>query len=308
MKWIWRKINFFCFLPLKILWLKIRNRQLYKMESQLEFKHFLSVAAIAKNEGCNFREWIEYHRLVGVEKFYIYDNESTDDTRETLRPYIESGLVEYTYFPGKKKQNPAYIDCFNKHKLDTKWIALIDLDEFLVPLDCETIPDFLKRLPLAATQLCIGWLVYGDSGHEKKQDGLVIEAFKYHWGEADFCGKVIINPRDIAMLNAHRSIMINGETVNEDGNVIKPSQWIKGRRLKGKFTISKIRINHYQIKSWEEYSKKYARGAAGSGNYKKFTRKTFDKLNINKALDNTMDKYVERLKDILTIQKAAKNG
>jgi len=298
MRWIWRKI-ISLFLPFKVLWLKIRNRKLYQMESQLEFKHFLSVAAIAKNEGCNFREWIEYHKFVGVEKFYIYDNDSTDNTYKILRPYIEQGLVEYTYFPGKLKQNPAYLDCIYRHKFDTKWLALIDLDEFIVPLDCETISEFFKKIPPTATQLCIGWLVYGNSGHEEIHDGLVLEAFKYHWGVPHSCGKIIINPRDLAVLNAHRSIMINGETVDENGKVIKPSQWIKGRRLKGNFTIDKIRINHYQIKSWEEYSQKYDRGAAGSGNYKKYTRKTFDEININKVLDHTMDKYVERLKDIL---------
>jgi len=274
------------------------------MESQLKFKHFLSVVGIAKNEGCNFKEWIEYHKLVGVEKFYIYDNESTDDTHEILKPYIEQGLVEYTYFPGKLRQIPAYLDCINRHKLDTKWLAYIDLDEFLVPLNCEgdgrlpTVSEFLKKLPPLATQLCVGWLVYGNSGHEKKPDGLVIEAFKYHWGEPYFCGKTIVNPRDIAVAHAHRSIMINGKTVNEDGKVIKLSQWSKGRRLKGNFTINKIRINHYQIKSWEEYSQKYGRGAVGSGNYKKYSRETYDKINKNIASDNTMDKYVERLKGI----------
>ena len=298
MRWIWKKIKAL-FLPFRILGLKIRNRKLHKMESQLEFKHFLSVAAIAKNEGHNFREWIEYHRLVGVEKFYIYNNDSTDDTYEILKPYIEQGIVEYTDFPGKLKQNPAYLDCIQKHKMDTKWLALIDLDEFVVPLENETISEFLEKLPPSASQLCIGWLVYGNSGHENIPDGLVIDAFRYHWGEPHFCGKIIINPRDVAVVNAHRSIMINGKTVDENGEVIKPSRWIKGRRLKGNFTIDKIRINHYQIKSWEEYSQKYNRGAAGSGNYKKYTRKTFDQMNINKASDNTMDNYVERLNAIL---------
>ena len=298
MRWIWGKIKSL-FLPFRILWLRFRNRRLHKMESQLEFKHFLSVVAIAKNEGHNFREWIEYHQLVGVERFHIYDNESTDDTREILRPYIEQGLVEYTYFPGKKKQTLAYLDCIKKHKFNTKWLAPIDLDEFLVPLNCETISDFLDKLPPNASQLCIGWLVFGDSGHENIPNGLVIDAFRYHWGKPHFCGKTIINPRDIATVNAHRSTMIYGKTVNENGQTIKRSQWIKGRRLKGNFTIDKIRINQYQIKSWEEYSQKYTRGAAGSGNYKKYTRKTFDQMNINSASDNAMDKYIERLNDIL---------
>jgi len=299
MKWIWQRIVS-CFWPLRLLLLKVRNRELHKMESQLEFKHFLSVAAIAKNEGHNFREWIEYHRLVGVEKFHIYDNESTDNTKEILKPYIEQGIVEYTYFPGKKKQTSAYLDYIKRYKLEAKWLAFIDLDEFIVPMTADSIPEFLKGLPPTATQLCIGWLVYGDSGHENIPDGLVIDAFKYHWGKPHFCGKIIVNPRDIARVDSHKSIMINGETVDENGDVIKPNRWVKGRRLKGGFTIDKIRINHYQIKSWEEYSQKYSRGAAGSGNYKKYTRKTFDQMNINNASDNTMDKYVERLKNILS--------
>ena len=62
-------------------------------------RYYLAVCAIAKNEGPYFQEWIEWHRKQGVEKFYIYDNESTDGTREVLEPYIASGLVDYTYFP-----------------------------------------------------------------------------------------------------------------------------------------------------------------------------------------------------------------
>ena len=47
-------------------------------------KVFLSVVAIAKNEAPYIKEWIEYHKLVGVERFYFYDNGSTDNTREVL--------------------------------------------------------------------------------------------------------------------------------------------------------------------------------------------------------------------------------
>ena len=62
-------------------------------------KHYLAVCAIAKNEGPYFKEWIEWYLKQGVEKFYIYDNESTDCTKEVLAPYIESGVVDYTFFP-----------------------------------------------------------------------------------------------------------------------------------------------------------------------------------------------------------------
>ena len=106
---------------------------------------YLAICAIAKNEGPYFKEWIEWHRKMGVEKFYIYDNESTDNTREILQPYIDSGIVDYTYYPGYRKQIAAYDDCMTRHREDSRWIAFIDLDEFIVPEKDKSIREFLTR-------------------------------------------------------------------------------------------------------------------------------------------------------------------
>jgi hypothetical protein len=43
-------------------------------EKETPTQHYLTVCAIAKNEGPYFQEWIEWHKNLGVEKFYIYDN------------------------------------------------------------------------------------------------------------------------------------------------------------------------------------------------------------------------------------------
>ena len=44
-----------------------------------DYKNKLSFVAIVKNEAPYIVEWIEFHRLVGVDKFYIYDNESSEN-------------------------------------------------------------------------------------------------------------------------------------------------------------------------------------------------------------------------------------
>ncbi|MEE3625430.1 glycosyltransferase family 2 protein [Nitrospirillum sp. BR 11752] len=44
----------------------------------------VSICAIVKNEGDFLLEWVAYYRLMGVDRFVIYDNGSTDGTRLLL--------------------------------------------------------------------------------------------------------------------------------------------------------------------------------------------------------------------------------
>ena len=39
-----------------------------------ETPHYLAICAIYRDEAPYLREWIEFHRLVGVEHFFLYDN------------------------------------------------------------------------------------------------------------------------------------------------------------------------------------------------------------------------------------------
>ena len=45
---------------------------------------YLSLCLICKDENDYLAEWLDYHILMGVERFYIYDNESQVSLRETL--------------------------------------------------------------------------------------------------------------------------------------------------------------------------------------------------------------------------------
>ena len=222
-------------------------------------KYYLAVCAIAKNEGPYFKEWIEWHRKQGVEKFYIYDNESTDDTKQVLQPYIESGIVEYQFFPGRRRQLAAYDDCFERHRFDARWIAVIDIDEFIVPIQDDSIPQFLHRMEGYAV-VEINWLVYGSSGARTKEEGDVMQRFRKHSLPTHRLNKhvkSIVDPRQVCcMVGCHEAARISGKPVDSNGNVIKkhcdsrvPQQNV-------------IRINHYAIKSYEEFLAKQARGRA----------------------------------------------
>ena len=222
-------------------------------------RYYLAICAIAKNEGAYFPEWIEWHKKLGVEKFYIYDNESSDNTKEILTPYIESGLVEHTFFPGKKQQLPAYDDCLEKHRLDAYWIAVIDLDEFIVPIKDKTIPEFLKRFENFSV-VEINWLVYGSGGAKEKQAGTSMERFKQHSFPNHLLNrhvKSIINPRRVfGFTGCHEAARISGFAADSHGERIKKN--FRDREPQQDI----IRINHYAVKSYEEFLEKRARGRA----------------------------------------------
>ena len=240
-------------------------------------KYYLTVCAIAKNEGPYFQEWIEWHHRQGVEKFYIYDNESTDCTKEVLQPYIESGLVEYTYFPGYRKQLAAYDACLEKFRFDAHWIAFIDLDEFIVPLKDKTIPAFLRRFE-GFPAVEVNWLIYGSGGAKTKTPGTMMERFKCHSFPNHYLNrhvKSIVDTRRVfTLVGCHEAARISGYAADSHGNLIKKHF----REREPQQDV--IRINHYAVRSYEEFLEKQNRGRA-SGTKRTVETEYFDRYDLN---------------------------
>ena len=101
---------------------RLVNRELCE-DRKRNFKYEMAVVCISKNEGPYIREWIEFHRIVGISKFYFYDNESDDDTSDVLAPYIADGIVDYILIKGKGVQLDAYNQAIEKHKEECRYMA-----------------------------------------------------------------------------------------------------------------------------------------------------------------------------------------
>ncbi len=221
--------------------------------------HYLSVCAIAKNEGPYFKEWIEWYISQGVDKFYIYDNESTDDTKSILEPYIEAGVVDYIYWPGRKQQLAAYDDCLENNRFSSRWIAFLDLDEIIVPIKNKSIPEFLAGFEsFAAVE--INWLIYGSGGRKTKTPGTMMERFKFHSNPKHILNrhvKSIVDPRRVfGMIGCHEVAKISGYIADSHKQPVKRN--FRDREPQQDI----IRINHYAVKSYEEFLAKRSRGRA----------------------------------------------
>lgn len=132
----------------------------------------ISIVAIFQNEAPYLREWIEYHRLIGVDHFWLYNDNSKDDWNSVLQPYIDEGVVEFCDWSfGRKEgkswfhiQTSAYKDGLKKALGKTRWVALIDADEFILPMQNRSLKECLEKHYKAASAIHITWRQFGTGG------------------------------------------------------------------------------------------------------------------------------------------------
>ena len=141
------------------------------------YHYELSVCAITQNEDRFLNEWIEYHYKQGVEHFWLYSNNNDLlSLRQEIFPWIYLGVVEVIDWPSKQEENDwknfsfttqtgAYNDGLKRAKGKSRWVALIDTDEFLVPFHGD-LQDVLKNKRKYG-QVSFPWLLYGTSGVEE---------------------------------------------------------------------------------------------------------------------------------------------
>ena len=217
-----------------------------------------------------------------------------------LAPYVEENLVTLTECPGKMMQYPVYNDAIETYRFECRYMAFIDLDEFIFPKTNRPIGEIVDEIlsnKKNAAGLGINWQCFGSNGQDKVDYSRgVLERFT-HRAESDwFAGtfqdvkggnvfvKSVINPRCVNyMSDPHCANYLNGfNAVNGNGVNIRGG-------VNYPVVTDKIVINHYIIKSREEFLLKKKKGRAdGNENlYEKF----FSANDRNEIFDDGILKY-----------------
>lgn len=276
------------------------------------FLYDLAVVAIMKNEAPYVKEWLDYHLVAGVDHFYIYDNESPDNLKEVLQPYIDAGIVTYTFYPGKLCQMKAYLDSIKRFKYFCRYMAWIDGDEFIFPKSkpviTEIVDEVLSASPASASGLGVNWNVYGSNNLEKADFSRgVLERFTRRaetqwapplgWSPArggNATVKTIANPRRIKFFPTPHApeYFSNCFAVNENAKRVQAY-------ANYPVTSEKIVVNHYYSKSLEEFKLKNLRGRADV-HKNSYDKTRFDENDRNEVFDDGIIKYYDtRLDDVL---------
>jgi hypothetical protein len=217
---------------------------------------YLSVFAIYHNEARYLREWIEFHMLVGFERFYLYNNFSTDHHREVLAPYVDDGTVVHHEWPVEPAQMAGYRDVLERHRGDTQWLGFFDIDEFVFSPSGERVADILREFE-EFPGVGVNEIPFGTSGHVTAPQGLAIESFVRRC-ELDKprnrVVKSLVQPAQVADLgnDPHWFRYVDGrQAVTENREPLRAS-------LTKSVSVDLLRINHYITRSRQEREEKNA--------------------------------------------------
>ena len=252
--------------------------------------YFLSLCCIIKDERY-LEEFIIYYRILGVEHFFIYDNESNEPIINRLKHSYFQDICTIINYPGKVQQLNAYHDCLFKVRNKTKWLIIVDGDEFILPKKHITIRNFLDEYE-NFDAIGINWMMFGSSFHEKIQPGFMINNYRLCEGIQNQHIKTICRPEKVLkMLDPHSVLLVNPD------KYVDPNKRIISGPFNKEYTIDIIQINHYWGKSAEEHYEKRDRGRATTLDKRVIDDNIHE--NFNKTECNLIiDKYLTYLKKI----------
>lgn len=220
------------------------------------FKYNVSLCAMYKNEAKYLLEWIEYHLMIGVQHFYLYNNLSNDHHKSLIEPYINNGIISYHeynvditnvgHMNAFKNVDYPYNHCVRTYKAESKFIGFIDIDEFIVIRSSHKIDEFLQNYE-QYSGLAINWMNFGSSNHYLEPHGLVTESYflrppiNHPYNQLV---KSIINPREfLEWPNVHLPKMT--------GVIVKEDKTICTHFNDTLIHHKKISLFHYRAKSKE---------------------------------------------------------
>lgn len=195
----------------------------------------ISICLLIKDENKYLNEWVSHHINLGVQHFYIYDNNSNVPVFTTVANIFDLSMFTFVEWSDnyKNMQVEAYNHCIKNFGHESEWIAFIDTDEFI---KCESLCIMDKYKEYDAVQM--NWILYNANGLLKYDSRPVQERFLQTF-TTDKLGmqyKSIVQPLKVKGMNVHSALT---------DNVI---------------TASDIVLNHYYTRSLEEWEEKITRG------------------------------------------------
>ncbi|CDY48356.1 BnaCnng16180D [Brassica napus] len=208
----------------------------------------MCVCTMTRNAAAVLREWVMYHAGIGVQRWFIYDNNSDDDIIAEIRDLESRGYnITRHFWPWIKTQEAGFSNCAIRARSDCDWVAFIDVDEFYYIPSGQTLTSIIRNHTVSNTigEIRTPCHSFGPSGLRNRPRGGVTEGYT--------C-RVILPERHKSIL---RPEAMNATLINV----------VHHFHLKDTFTFADVDkdvmvINHYKYQVWEVFKEKFYRRVA----------------------------------------------
>lgn len=224
----------------------------------------ISMVAIAKDEESFIEEWIAYHRLLGVDHFFIYDNGQSQLLKQQLSKYKD--FVTVISFNKIRLFNPsvqvlAYRHAVKNYTHQYQWVSFLDIDEFIVFKDNESFQSFLARYSNASAIQLHSYL-FGNAGCYEDPE-LVTSRLTLRHDKVGRFVKTIARSADIIpeQVFIHFARLKNGSRSTVLPNGVKVDIGVFQEKSLESENIAVI--HHYRCRSFKSFVSRIKRGDAG---------------------------------------------
>ncbi|KAI3793898.1 hypothetical protein L1987_36521 [Smallanthus sonchifolius] len=211
-------------------------------------QHLVCVCTMLRNQARFLPEWVMYHARIGVERWFIYDNNSEDNIEEIIELLTDQGFKITRYvWPWIKTQEAGFAHCALRARDFCKWVAFIDVDEFLhLPsgTNLGSIVNNQTSRPEVA-ELRVSCHNFGPSGLKQVPPKGVTVGYTCRLGVPERHKSIVqpdkLNPTLINVVH-HFHLKDGFKHLNVDRNLMV--------------------INHYKFQVWEVFKEKFYRRVA----------------------------------------------
>lgn len=267
-----------------------------------------AILAVSSHEGKYLRDWLDYHYALGFSHVFLFDSCLDHETFKVCQPYAWNGALTFIPALGKPIQWEAYARGFSFTANHFDWVMVIDLDEYLVLKKHDSINELIHDIEARDLTKKIGsisfpWSCFGSSGHEKFEDVPVWKRFTHR---VDYEGahghtrhvKSLVRPESVRFVNDPHFFHVSGDYKCVDTNFrqIHTSEF-KWDNIPDNVAL----INHYVLKSAEEWGWKMHRGSADLHHLNPETHRTMQRfLDADKSCikeDKSIFEFIKRLQN-----------
>ncbi len=217
----------------------------------------ICLVAILKNEEKFLDEWLVYHQLIGVDHFFLYDDNQTLPLKNFLTPHFKYVTVinwreSNAGYLREKSQIRAYNDACKKYIKGYEWVIFLDADEFIVLKEHVSLSEFLKGFDNASS-ISLNWHLFGHNGFDVDPERLITTSMTRRRLKPSLEVKTITRVEAIDSVDsAHFCNLKTGIRVDANNKF-----W--GEELyAGKTDVA--HINHYYCRSFNRWMERVERG------------------------------------------------